>query len=503
MRSTWPHRKAARRGARGARSRLGLALKGVAASALALAGLVAFATAASAHNNVLESVTAVCDAPVTGAGGNGATLTWTLYNDWAESETGTYSTTQGSLSTTTLSIKASPTNHATPPAAANQSFNQTLSAPELAALTSSSTINVNWSATWSPDGFKGTGTLSTTLAALGLPSNCVPGKPPSTTKTQVSSSSVVLGASVTDTATVSGNATDGVPTGTVTFSECGPSSSEAVCSGGSTVGTPVTLSSTGTATSAPFTPSAVGTYCFAAVYAPGPNSPYQVSNDNVEAVEPNECVVVTSQPPNLTVTKSDVPSSGTPVAPGSTINYSIAIKNVGAGTGSGTVTDVVPSSLTVNTTPPPGCTVTGSDTCSVANPTGSTWTFTVVLAAGDTATATFSATVAATATGTITNTATITGGPCTTAAGCSSSVSNPVIASSPATVTPTTPTAATATAATTTSPTTSASTTSLAATGAQLSQEWLAGLASLVLGSGLVLLARWRRRVTAGPATKK
>ena len=479
-----------------------MAVKGVVASALAVAGLVVFATAASAHNNGLQSVTAVCGTTTPGEIGVGATLSWTMYNNWALSETGTLSTTQGTLSTTTLSIAASPTNDAVPPAAASQTFTQSLTASELAALSPTTPINVDWDATWS-DTYHLTGTLTTTLAELDLPNDCVAA--PSTTTTQVSNSSVVVGTSVTDTATVTGNGAFGVPTGTVTFVECGPISSDAVCANGTDVGSAVTLSS-GKATSDPFTPSAAGTYCFAAVYTPVTNGSYEVSSDNLNGtVQSNECFVVTAAPPNFTVTKTDMPASGTGVTPGSTIDYTIAIKNVGAGAGSGTVTDVVPSSLTVGTSPAPACAVTSPDTCSVANTTGTTWTFTVSLAAGDTATATFAATVAAAATvgSTITNTATITSGPCTTPSGCSSSVSNPVVATSAATVTPTTPTAAT-TAATTTSPTTSASTTpALATTGAQLSQEWMAGLAALLLGSGLVLLARWRRRIPRHAASKK
>jgi fimbrial isopeptide formation D2 family protein len=242
-------------------------------------------------------------------------------------------------------------------------------------------------------------------------------------------------------------------------------------------------------------PTAVGTYCFAAVYNPGPGSSYLTSNDNVSGtVQASECFSVTA--PNFTVVKTDVPTSGTSVAPGSTIAYTVAVKNVGDGAGSATVTDAVPSSLTVKGTP--ACAVTTPDTCSVGNPSGSTWTFTVSLAAGDSATVTFSATVASNATGSITNTATITTGPCTTAAGCSSSVTNPIITTAAAVVTPTTPTTPTTT--TTTPPTTSPST--IAFTGALLSQEWMAGLAALIMGSGLVLLARWRRR-SPGHATSK
>jgi hypothetical protein len=41
----------------------------------------------------------------------------------------------------------------------------------------------------------------------------------------------------------------------------------------------------------------------------------------------------------------------------------------------------------------------------------------------------------------------------------------------------------------------------IAFTGALLSGEWLVGMAALLLGSGLVVLARWRRR-TPGHAAK-
>ena len=54
---------------------------------------------------------------------------------------------------------------------------------------------------------------------------------------------------------------------------------------------------------------------------------------------------------------------------------------------------------------------------------------------------------------------------------------------------------------TTTPPTTSPST--IAFTGALLSQEWLVGLAALLLGSGLVVFARWRRRSPGHAASKK
>ena len=874
MRPAWLNWHASRRdaGSAGRKARrLRTFVQGGLASVLAVAGLVVFATEASAHNNHFQSVSGACNS----APASGATVTWTLYNDWNQSETGTFSTSQGTLSTTTLSIAASPTANATPPGATSQTFTQTLSAADLAVLTPSSTISVGWSATWS-DSTAGAGTLTTTLAALELPSDCstpkttptiattlvppsnpivseswgdsatVTGsaggaapagsvsfhvcqaspsasssstcatggslvgtvtspttssgnastydlgttyKPPSvgtfcfytvyaptasesyvtaagpaecfgvepaypgitttlvmpasptlgngwsdtatvsgvygggaplgsvsfyecqastspsststctytdgtgslvgtvtspssttavlatydlspttftpstagtycfytlytpstgnynpvwgpaecfgvsaagtvttthtsagvivvggtavdtatvtgdashgvptgtvtfyscaatssagctggteisgttgapnpaplsssggftstatspsitpsspgtycfgavytsdaskytgssdnmgdtvvsnecftvgaatssiTTQQSTSASgsgSVNMGGTVTDTATVTGNSTGGAPGGTVTFTVCGPLAGNATCSSGSLVGsspavlTPVASSDTSTASSVSFMPTAVGTYCFAAVYNPASGSSYMTSNDNVSGtVQASECFSVTA--PNFTVVKTDVPTSGTSVAPGSTIAYTVAVKNVGSGTGSATVTDAVPSSLTVKGTP--ACAVTTPDTCSVSNPSGSIWTFTVSLAAGDSATVTFSATVASSATGSITNTATITTGPCTTAAGCSSSVTNPIITTAAAVVTPSaTPT----TPATTTTPPTT-----IAFTGAMLSQEWMAGLAALILGSGLVLLARWRRRSPGHAASK-
>ncbi len=203
---------------------------------------------------------------------------------------------------------------------------------------------------------------------------------------------------------------------------------------------------------------------------------------------PAQCTsTVTNPVPNFTVTKTNVPATGTSVPPDSTIDYTVAIKNVGDGAGSATITDAVPSNLTVQGTP--ACAVTAPDTCTVTNTTGSTWTFIVSLAAGHSATVTFATRVAATATGTITNTATITTGPCNTSSGCSSTVSNPVtpVVTTPVSVTPTTTT-------TTTPPPTTPVTTPLAFTGARLEQEWLFGLGAAILGAAFILIARLRRR---------
>ena len=116
MRPVWLNWHASRRdaGSAGRKARrLRTFVQGGLASVLAVAGLVVFATEASAHNNFFQSVSATCNSAP--AFGTGATVTWTLYNDWNQSETGTFSTSQGTLSTTALSIPASPTANATPP----------------------------------------------------------------------------------------------------------------------------------------------------------------------------------------------------------------------------------------------------------------------------------------------------------------------------------------------------------------------------------------------------
>jgi hypothetical protein len=98
-----------------------------------------------------------------------------------------------------------------------------------------------------------------------------------------SATAVVVGTPTTDTATVTGNATLGSPGGTVSFHVCGPLTSASGCAtGGTAIGTPVTLvpgvNGTSSATSAQFTPSVTGTYCFRADYGGSPG--YTASSDS-------------------------------------------------------------------------------------------------------------------------------------------------------------------------------------------------------------------------------
>ena len=88
----------------------------------------------------------------------------------------------------------------------------------------------------------------------------------SSTTSTPGDSSIQLAGSTSDSVTVTGNASGGTPTGSVSFSVCGPLTSASGCaSGGTSLGT-VSLSG-GSATGPSFTPTALGTYCFRADYS--------------------------------------------------------------------------------------------------------------------------------------------------------------------------------------------------------------------------------------------
>jgi hypothetical protein len=92
-----------RRASKGAKGRV---VKGGVASALAVVGLVAFATPAFAHENIV-SATASCANPA----GSGYTIVWTIQNDFTLAEAVSVTSVTGGLSTlnsTTYGIAASP-----------------------------------------------------------------------------------------------------------------------------------------------------------------------------------------------------------------------------------------------------------------------------------------------------------------------------------------------------------------------------------------------------------
>jgi hypothetical protein len=327
---------------------------------LALAGLVVFAGEASAHDNHFQSVTAACNAPGSGAG---ATLTWTLYNDWNQPETGTFSTSQGTLSTSALSIVASPAANSAPPNAASQTFTQMLTAAQLASAT---TISVAWSATWQ-DGTNVSDTLSTPVSSLALPNSCAQPKTDPTVATTLSAPGTPrIGNSWGDSATVTGRPGAPAPAGSVSFFVCkasGPSCS----SGGTLVGTVASPSSTSGNASTynlgpRFTPTLVGTYCFNAVYTATGGESY------LGASGPPECFSVSPGFPGIktTLVTPTLPTQGSGWSDSAMVNGEF-----GGGTPTGSVTFYVcqaSSSPTSSAT----CTDTSDPVGTVSTPSTTT-----------------------------------------------------------------------------------------------------------------------------------
>ena len=121
------------------------------------------------------------------------------------------------------------------------------------------------------------------------------------TTTTPTDSSINLGGGNTDGALVSGNATDGSPTGTVSFYVCGPTVGPTTCTSqlhqvGTAKGLTAGLNDTATATSASFTPTSTGYWCFAGYYSGDSN--YAASSDT----STDECFDVTTASSGTTTT---------------------------------------------------------------------------------------------------------------------------------------------------------------------------------------------------------
>ncbi|HUY64236.1 MAG TPA: ice-binding family protein [Acidimicrobiales bacterium] len=139
------------------------------------------------------------------------------------------------------------------------------------------------------------GRVLTGQASITLDDNTIRVDPCSTSiATSPSSSLITLGSGLDDVATVTGNATDGSPTGSLQFYECGPVSVSCSPSSGAALSVPATLHG-GVATSPIFVPSAVGNYCFASAYTPDASSPYG-SSSGVGDTTNGECFAVTAAP---------------------------------------------------------------------------------------------------------------------------------------------------------------------------------------------------------------
>jgi outer membrane protein assembly factor BamB len=139
------------------------------------------------------------------------------------------------------------------------------------------------------------------------------GLPPTPTATAASatSSTITLGQSDTDIVDVTGNASDGSPSGVVTFDVCGPTAGPTPCtSTANPVGSPMDLvagtDNTATVISTPFTPDAGGYWCFAGYYSGDANySPSSEANTT-------ECFDVA---PTITSAETTTFTEGAPAIP--------------------------------------------------------------------------------------------------------------------------------------------------------------------------------------------
>ena len=167
-----------------------------------------------------------------------------------------------------------------------------------------------------------------------------PTAPGSSTTTSPADTSIVVGSSTTDSATVTGTAAVGSPSGSVSFYECGPAPSPTSCASmANPVGSAVSLTlgpdNTSTATSASFTPPSAGTWCLAGYYSGDSN--YASSSD----IATSECFTVTRITPSTPVI-SNLPVSGTYGGRSSTLTVSTD------GDGTKSITSSTPSVCTLS-----------------------------------------------------------------------------------------------------------------------------------------------------------
>ena len=157
--------------------------------------------------------------------------------------------------------------------------------------------------------------------------------------TQVSSGSIDMGDSVTDTATLSGN--KGPVTGTVDFFVCGPNNSATACtSGGASAGANKAIVN-GSASSDAVTPTQPGWYCFRAEYTPAQGSKY-LATSHTNAT--TECFQ--AKPAVIHVTKTADAAS---VSAGEQIGFHVTISNSGSGTAKGlSFSDALPAGTGVD-----------------------------------------------------------------------------------------------------------------------------------------------------------
>ncbi len=493
---------------------------------LAVVGLVAFATPAFAHNDVV-SASASCSSPL----GTGYKISWTIANDFKKPETGSVVSVTGGLSTlsnTTYNIAASP----------GQPYSSTTLTQTLPA-TAAGTISIVISSRWS-DGFSTTDTGSFNLSQLdcAAPRQTIAGhiylcNGSNPTTTEVSGGTLGASGPSTVPATANPLAPTSVGAGGYTMTATAPAGYQLVTCGGSSTPNgpgssatePVTVPSGGAGVGI-FYVAPIGQTIAGHIYLCNGSNPTttEVSGGTLGASGPST-VPATANPlaptsvgaGGYTMTATapagyqlvTCGGSSTPNGPGSSATEPVTVPSGGAGVG-------------IFYVAPIGQTIAGHIyLCNGSNPT-------TTEVSGGTLGASGPSTVPATANplaptsvgaGGYTMTATapagyqlVTCGGSSTPNGPGSSATEPVtvpsggagvgifyVVASAGVVTSPSSTSSTASATTGGSPVTSPTTTSgvttsaLASTGSFLSWEWLAGASAVALGSALVLVARRRR----------
>ena len=261
----------------------------------------------------------------------------------------------------------------------NGSYSTTNATPANAAGTWS------WTATYNGDSNNKTATSGCTVETVTV------AKASPSIVTTASPTSGVTGVSETvgDTATFQNVVSVAPPTGDVTFTLYADGcTGPALASGTGTIST--TASGTSATFSTTWSPGPPGKYDWVASYAGDSNN----NSFTTGCGDANEVITVTE--PVLSAAKSSVPASGSTVALGSTVTYSLTLTNSGGAMASDvTVTDPVPTGTTYVAS---SASCGGIPTCTVTESSGTvTWTGVDVAAQSGstpgTATLTFQVTV--------------------------------------------------------------------------------------------------------------
>ena len=522
-------------------------VKGGLASSVAVVGLVAFATPAFGHDNIV-SATASCTSPA----GSGYTIDWTVQNDYNATETGAVTSVTGGISTlssTTFSIAASP----------GQPYSSTTLTQTLPP-SASGLISIDISSTWS-DSYTTTDVGSYDLSQLhcAAPHQTIAGhiylcNNTNPTTTEESGGTLAASGATPVSATPNPLAPTEVGAGGYTMTATPPSGYQLVACGGSS--TPNASGSSATeSVTVPSGGAGVG------IFYVTPVTPvtqtiaghiYLCNNTNPTTTEESGGTLAASGATPVSATPNPLaptevgaggytmtatPPSGyqlvacggssTPNASGSSATESVTVPSGGAGVGIFYVTPVTPVTQTIaghiylcnNTNPTTTEESGGTLAASGATPVSATpnpLAPTEVGAGGYTMTATPPSGYQLVACGgsstpnasgsSATESVTVPSGgagvgifyvvanPVTSPTATTTGSGGPGSSGGSSPTTPATTLSTTPPAATTSAP--PASTSTLAFTGAPLAWEWLLGLALVLLGSVLLALGRWRREVS-------